>query len=58
MRIAVITHGDYCDRANLVTYEDFCDKSKLQSLVNFVQTAKMTGGGDWPEAYEYGMKKL
>ena len=55
VRIAVIAHGDYCDGDEVVTYEDFCDKTGKDKLVKFVRTVPMTGGGDYPEAYEYGM---
>ncbi len=50
-QIAVLAHGDYCDKSNYITkWVDFThDKAALCKFVNGVSS---TGGGDWEECYE------
>ena len=55
IRISIMAHGDYCDGQKILSKIDFHDKSGKDKLVDFVRTVPMTGGGDYPEAYEYGM---
>eukprot|EP01113_Clastostelium_recurvatum_P019316 TRINITY_DN2277_c1_g1_i8.p1 TRINITY_DN2277_c1_g1~~TRINITY_DN2277_c1_g1_i8.p1 ORF type:complete len:1241 (-),score=385.36 TRINITY_DN2277_c1_g1_i8:37-3759(-) len=56
LRIAIIAHGDYCDYySNILEKIDFTNN--ISELVSFVTKAKMTGGGDFPEAYELAMRE-
>lgn len=51
LRMAVIAHGDYCDGDKALTKLDFTtDQDKI---CRFIEKAPNTGGGDWPECYEY-----
>lgn len=50
IRIAVISHGDYCDGPGFMTVQDFSENR--DALCRFVKNAPQTGGGDSPEAYE------
>ena len=50
-RMALIAHGDYCDRPEVaMQFLDFT--SNPEALVRFVRTAKNTDGGDSDEFYE------
>lgn len=53
LRVAIIVHGDYCDKgiSYVVGYIDFT--SDAQELDRFVADAGKTNGGDAPECYEY-----
>jgi hypothetical protein len=55
IRISLIAHGDYCDAKRIISKIDFHNKSGQEELVKFVREVPMTFGGDYPEAYEYGM---
>lgn len=52
IRIAIIAHGDYCDRnwRYVTKIVDFTTDSK--KLCTFVEKVEATGGGDWEECYE------
>lgn len=50
LRMAMISHGDYCDGSNVINILDFTDDE--DKIVKFVETAPSTGGGDAPECYE------
>lgn len=52
LRIAVIAHGDYCDkdRSYVTMYLDF--STNMNEIVKFIQNVGPTGGGDAPECYE------
>jgi hypothetical protein len=50
LRIAIISHGDYCDGDKTITTLDFTnDRDKI---IQFVKNAPRTSGGDYPECYE------
>lgn len=58
IKIGIVAHGDYCDEGStyLMKYMDLTtDKKKL---VEFVEKVENTSGGDYPEAYEYVLKKV
>lgn len=55
LRIAIITHGDYCDGAKVITLMDF--SSSAEEVCKFIQGAPATGGGDAPECYELALKR-
>lgn len=52
LRIAVIAHGDYCDKG--ITYVtktlDFSDN--IERICKFIRSVESTYGGDSPECYE------
>ena len=50
LRIAVIAHGDYCDKDKVITTLDFTEEQS--QIKTFVETAPSTSGGDYPECYE------
>ena len=50
LRMAMISHGDYCDGSDVINILDFTDDE--DKIVRFVETAPSTGGGDAPECYE------
>lgn len=55
IRIAIIAHGDYCDKSQYYVLKklDFtCQHSEIE---NFVDNCGGTGGGDSPECYEYAL---
>lgn len=51
LRVAVIAHGDYCDGDKALTKLDFT--TDQEKICRFIEKAPNTGGGDWPECYEY-----
>jgi len=57
LEIAIIAHGDYCDTNStyLMKSQDFTKNAA--SLVDFINKCGSTGGGDFPEAYEYVLHK-
>lgn len=55
IRVAVVTHGDYCDGKNFMTTLDFT--TDQAALCRFVKSAPATYGGDAPEAYEAVLNK-
>lgn len=54
IRVGIVGHGDYCD-SRLMDKLDFTDD--VNKIVKFVQEVPATGGGDYPEAYEYGRSR-
>ena len=59
LRIAVLAHGDYCDRRGgggyLTKHIDFSNSAAR--VTEFVTNVGGTGGGDTPEAYEYALRE-
>lgn len=57
LRISIVAHGDYCDEKStyLMRHVDFTNDQK--QLSDFVESVPNTGGGDFPEAYEYVLNK-
>eukprot|EP01117_Protostelium_nocturnum_P014428 TRINITY_DN5488_c0_g1_i1.p1 TRINITY_DN5488_c0_g1~~TRINITY_DN5488_c0_g1_i1.p1 ORF type:complete len:404 (-),score=155.14 TRINITY_DN5488_c0_g1_i1:45-1256(-) len=55
IRFAIMAHGDFCDGSGLLKTLDFSKSPK--EITDFVQNAPPTGGGDWPEAYEYVLRE-
>lgn len=59
IRIALIAHGDYCDKENKYMELDFTNNQ--DEIKNFIEKAPSTSGGDYPECYElvlHNCKKL
>lgn len=50
VRIAIIGHGDYCDRDLMITASSY--EKDEERVTNFLQKVPNTGGGDFPECYE------
>lgn len=50
LRIAIISHGDYCDGDKCITQMDFTENQA--AIKKFVEDAPFTNGGDYPECYE------
>ena len=59
IRIALIAHGDYCDKEKKYIELDFTDNQ--EDIKKFIEKAPSTSGGDYPECYElvlHNCKKL
>jgi hypothetical protein len=50
LRIALISHGDYCDGPRMMSVTDFT--ADAAPIIEAVRTAPRTHGGDLPECYE------
>lgn len=57
IRIGIIAHGDYCDEGTSYLMKQVDLTTDKEKIVNFVNTVENTGGGDYPEAYEYVLNK-
>jgi hypothetical protein len=59
IRIALIAHGDYCDKEKTYIELDFTNNQN--EIKEFIEKAPSTSGGDYPECYElvlHNCKKL
>ena len=57
IRIAIIAHGDYCDKANyIVKWIDF--GADVREMCNFVENVDKTHGGDRDECYELVLRRV
>jgi hypothetical protein len=58
IRIGVVAHGDYCDKDDtyLMKHVDITNDS--QKIIDFITNVGDTGGGDYPEAYEYVLREV
>lgn len=58
IRIGLVAHGDYCDEKSsyLMKHVDLTDNK--EELITFIETVGNTGGGDYPEAYEYVLREV
>ena len=56
LRVAIITHGDYCDKDKVISQLDFTKNQ--QEIKNFIQNAPSTSGGDYPECYELVLRNV
>jgi len=58
IRIGIVAHGDYCDKDSsyLMKFVDLTNES--QKIVDFINDVGDTGGGDYPEAYEYVLREV
>ena len=58
LRIAVLAHGDYCDRASsyVTKFVDFSSNQK--ELCEFVRSVGGTSGGDYEECYELALRQV
>ena len=56
IRIAIIAHGDYCDKANyIVKWIDF--GADVKEICDFVENVGQTSGGDGDECYELVLRR-
>jgi len=58
LKISIIAHGDYCDEKTTYLTKHIDFTNNVDDLVNFVKNVENTGGGDYPEAYEYVLNKV
>ena len=56
LRVAIIAHGDYCDKDKVITQLDFTDSQ--EEIKTFIQNAPSTSGGDYPECYELVLRNV
>lgn len=56
LRVAIITHGDYCDGDKVISQLDFT--TDQQEIKNFIQNAPSTSGGDYLECYELVLRNV
>ena len=56
LRMAMISHGDYCDGSDVINIMDFTEDE--DRVVDFVQNAPSTHGGDAPECYELVLNRV
>ena len=52
LRIAIIAHGDYCDKDSPYVTKALDFTSKVYEISQFIKKVKSTHGGDAPECYE------
>lgn len=52
LRVAVIAHGDYCDKGSTYVTKAFNFSNDQHNICQFIQDVGPTGGGDSPECYE------
>ena len=52
LRIAIIAHGDYCDKNHPYITKTLNFTNNVNEICNFVNNVEPTGGGDSPECYE------
>lgn len=57
LRIAVMAHGDYCDKSTTYLTKHLDFTSDVNAVVKFVSEVGSTNGGDYPEAYEYVLRE-
>ena len=56
LRLGVIAHGDYCDKASSYVIKylplvDAKDSSSVHRILSFIRDVGPTSGGDGPECY-------
>ena len=56
LRVAIITHGDYCDGDKVISQLDFT--TNQDEIKKFIQNAPSTSGGDYPECYELVLRTV
>lgn len=52
IRIAIIAHGDYCDKNTTYITKSFDFSKDVKRICDFVKSVDRTNGGDTPECYE------
>jgi len=57
LRIAIIAHGDYCDKESTYVTKVFDFSSNVKSICDFVERVGSTYGGDTPECYELVLRE-
>ena len=58
IRIGLVAHGDYCDEKTTYLMKQIDLTEDKAALCNFMKTVENTGGGDYPEAYEYMLREV
>jgi hypothetical protein len=57
IKVGLIAHGDYCDTKSTYLMKKVDITGDKQALIDFVKNVGNTGGGDFPEAYEYVLRE-
>ena len=57
IRVGVIAHGDYCDMNSSYLMKMVDLTTDRNKIIKFITDVENTGGGDFPEAYEYVLKE-
>lgn len=55
-RVAIISHGDYCDEAQVMSVLDFT--TDKQEVIKFIRNSPNTSGGDSDECYELALHQM
>lgn len=55
LRLAIIAHGDYCDKDKVISILDFTTDQTV--ITDFIKNAPSTSGGDYPECYELVLRR-
>lgn len=58
IRIGLVAHGDYCDEKSSYLMKHIDLTTDKQELITFIEKVGNTGGGDYPEAYEYVLREV
>ena len=58
IRIGIVAHGDYCDEKSSYLMKHVDLSTDSGKIVEFIQNVGDTGGGDFPEAYEYVLREV
>lgn len=56
LRVAIISHGDYCDGDQVISQLDFTNDQA--AIKNFIENTPSTSGGDYPECYELVLRNV
>ena len=58
LRVGVVCHGDYCDLHSTYLYKQIDLTDSSSSIIDFINSTGNSGGGDYPEAYEYVLREV
>ena len=58
LRVGVVCHGDYCDLNSTYLYKQVDLTDKASSIIDFINNTGNSGGGDYPEAYEFVLREV
>lgn len=57
LRVGIIAHGDYCDINSSYLMKMVDLTTDRDKIITFIKDVENTGGGDYPEAYEYVLRE-
>jgi hypothetical protein len=58
IKIGIVAHGDYCDQKDTYLMKQVDIGATESEIIQFVESVGNTNGGDYPEAYEYVLRKV